>query len=445
MDTNENKKANFTLKGGESMYSSEIKNAYFTLYRRQTVVAGRVVTRFSIVLKDRETGLIIRITDYADYAFYLKDKLSVHAEDPDRLYSVCQMLDFILIKNYPIYGLTDLAGMTKEMMQAFLDDYAMTELPTGGYPDLETVRAKREAISEFALSLIEAGRLPLISKGDLVETTYIKDKRVVVPINKYLLRTRAIKRPSGYKKLLRDMPYAIAERLLIMTELYDPDLTCAVALGLYAGLREGEICNMRLNTSIHGPCFKFTFVGDSCTGIEIDLTKERVLRSDGKCVGKIKKERTQMVYSGFCQMLYDFYKKHLERTKDREREKYAPLFISKRMSSEGYYPAMTTSGFRERLAKIFFDHVLPSCKDDPDPDLRLYYLQMQGRTWGGHALRHWYTVTLVLLGVDNVAALMAYRGDKSPRSAMVYLQHKGEIERRYKAASETLGKMIRKE
>lgn len=427
------------------MYEEMISNAKFTLYKRELDRDGHVVTRSLIVLKDLATDMIIKVTDYADHALYMKDGLSVHAEDPDRLYAVCQMLDFILIKKYPMYGLTDLAGMTKEMMQAFLDEYAITELPTGGYPDLETVRAKRAAVTDFAVSLIEAGRLPLISKGDLVETTYIKDKGVVVPVNRYILRTRVIKRPSGYKRLLRDMPYAIAERLLIMTELYDPDLTCAVALGLYAGLREGEICNLRLNTSVYGPCFRFTFVADTCTGIEIDLTKERVLRSDGKCVGKIKRERTQMVYSGFCQIIYDFYKKHLERTQDKTREEYMPMFVSKRPSSEGYYPAMTKAGFRERLAKIFFDYVLPSCKADPDPDLRLYYLKMQGHTWGGHALRHWYTVTLVLFGVDNIAALMAYRGDKSPRSAMVYLQHKGEIERRYKAASETLGKMIRKE
>ena len=65
-----------------------ISKAYFTLHKRRTAIAGHAVARSMIVLKDKESGLIIRVTDYADHAFYLRNELHVHAEDPDRLYAV---------------------------------------------------------------------------------------------------------------------------------------------------------------------------------------------------------------------------------------------------------------------------------------------------------------------------------------------------------------------
>lgn len=106
--------------------------------------------------------------------------------------------------------------------------------------------------------------------------------------------------------------------------------------------------------------------------------------------------------------------------------------------------AMTDRGYRDRVQRLFYNHVLPSCKDDADPEMRAYYIEMQGRTWGAHACRHWYTVSLILNGVDNLAELMQYRGDKRPRSAMVYLERKGELNRRYRKATNKFGRMIRK-
>ena len=75
--------------------------------------------------------------------------------------------------------------------------------------------------------------------------------------------------------------------------------------------------------------------------------------------------------------------------------------------------------------------------------MRLFYQQMQGHTWGAHSFRHWFTVSLILSGVDNIASLMNYRGDSSPESAMIYLQNKGEIQRKYLEASEQFGRMVK--
>ena len=48
-----------------------------------------------------------------------------------------------------------------------------------------------------------------------------------------------------------------------------------------------------------------------------------------------------------------------------------------------------------------------------------------------HIFRHWFSVKLTLFGED-VAGLMYWRGDKSPESALTYLQNKGELEKQYR-------------
>ena len=49
-------------------------------------------------------------------------------------------------------------------------------------------------------------------------------------------------------------------------------------------------------------------------------------------------------------------------------------------------------------------------------------------SWAPHTLRHCFTVSLVLEGLD-VAKLQYFRGDKSPESALPYLANKGELMR----------------
>ena len=425
------------------MYEDKIKKAVFTLHKRQTVIAGHSVARAMIVLRDRESGLIIRATDYADQAFYLREKLNIRAEDPDRLYAVCQLLNYILIERYEDYGITSISQMTLDMMEDFLADYSVRELDSGGFPVMRTIVAKRDAISAFALAMIKEGRLPYIKEADLVETVYVKVKGFLVEHRKYLLKVRAFKRPAGYKSLVRDMPVGIAKRFVMMTELYDPDITLAVVMGLYAGLREGEVCNLRMDSSTYGPCFRFTKKSKKrCTGIEIDLSRELPLRSDGVVVGRIKIERTQAVFPGYAQIIYDYYQKHIQRTKGYPREETMPLFVSTR-KVDGRCMAMTKAAYVARIKRIFYDHVLPSCQNDVDPSLRLFYQQVQGHTWGLHSFRHWFTVSLILSGIDNVASLMNYRGDTWPDSSLVYIQNKGEIQRKYLEASEKFGRMIK--
>jgi len=60
---------------------------------------------------------------------------------------------------------------------------------------------------------------------------------------------------------------------------------------------------------------------------------------------------------------------------------------------------------------------------------------------GLHALRHWFSVQLVLNGED-IGQIQYWRGDKTPESAFLYLQNKGDLVRELEDAGDALSKML---
>ena len=54
---------------------------------------------------------------------------------------------------------------------------------------------------------------------------------------------------------------------------------------------------------------------------------------------------------------------------------------------------------------------------------------------GPHALRHFFSVQLALMGED-VAGLQYWRGDSNPESALLYLQNKGDLIKELSAAND---------
>ena len=58
-------------------------------------------------------------------------------------------------------------------------------------------------------------------------------------------------------------------------------------------------------------------------------------------------------------------------------------------------------------------------------------------TWGPHGFRHWFTVQLVLRGVE-AAGIADFRGDSSLESATTYIMNKGELQRNYKRVADRM-------
>ena len=85
-------------------------------------------------------------------------------------------------------------------------------------------------------------------------------------------------------------------------------------------------------------------------------------------------------------------------------------------------------------------HLRPYLIKSSDPELRLYGQVLYENQLGTHALRHWFTVQLVLRGED-IGSIQYWRGDSSPESSFLYLQNKGDITK-LEASSDRLVTML---
>ena len=440
----------------DTFYADRITQYEFAVVKAQATVEQCSRYFYSIVLRNKATGIIVWFTDYADYAMYLmNERIDIHSGHISYLYAVTQMLNFILISGYAKYRITSIGDITKPMLKDFMLAYASTKLPSGHFPSKQSVQEKRNGICVFLEN--ELADKPHIFRY-LHRGQFIKlfaapkaDGYGAAYFCKYKLAAKVFGDDNGeLQQLMRDMPLQLKDRFIRMAEIYDPELVFAIVLQLYGGLREGEICNVSREQGIYSPGIIVRMVGDNLTGarkcvsFEIDLRHEYQLRSDHKRLGEIKKERFVGIYGPFTETVYKAYRQHLDLTSKKTTEEFAPMFLNKNPNKKnGVYMAMTISGYRERIRKLFFNHVLPSCQHDLDPDLAMFYAIMQQHTFGAHAFRHWFTVFLIYSGVDDIETLMTLRGDSSPLSAQTYLKRKGVLMREYKESLSAWGNEIR--
>ena len=406
---------------------------------------GRRIERYAIVLRDKFTKAVITITDLADYLLYKSydDAYMFRATHQD-IVNVCHALNFIVIRNSDRWGVRSVADITIEMLQTFMTHFCSTESPlTGEYRSRQACDKMRKTISMFfeALAKDKCKKMKHIKYGELIHQVTNTNGSKPQVIYLYKLRCQYYTEDNGLKSLYRDMPVSVAEQFLIEAEHHDPEILFAIALQQMAGLREGEVCNVRRADSSLGQGITVTTMHETIqgvvhikpTGMSIDLMKEDRLRTDGTSVGRIKRERICSVYETFVEKLYGYYLKHLTLIQHKPCEATRPMFLSKNIRN-GIYMAMTISGYRQRIQALFVNHVLPSLQDAQDPDIQVFLLQMRNHTWGAHAFRHFFTVRLLEAGVDNVEQLQHLRGDRSPRSAETYLLNKGVLLKKFRSA-----------
>lgn len=428
----------------------------FRVRKTKHISYGEVIYTYAIVLADVHTGLIIAFTPFADYILYKVPRdVCVFRSGEKDIYAVCDFLNFLFIDERLVRNVSEI---TIRMAELYLEAVATAlRSKDGDMPGNQTVRDHRRAISIFLETLACYGILKHIKFGSLIYQTECvvqgsDSKRVYTHYN---LKVKLQKRDTGELKcLMRDMPLEIAQRFLDMALVHDPELVFPLVLMLYVGLRGGEVCNV------------FRGVKDGHTGVlvstisykgadgeekqapeamQICLLREYSLRSDNVMQGRIKCERIQTVYSQFLETILHFYRYHLSLIEDKPCETIGgirPMFLNLKAEKNGIYMAMTVSGLRDRINTLYKNHVLPSCENDPDPKLSLYYLQMRGHTWGKHAFRHYYTILLLYCGVDDPVFLKTLRGDRSIRSAETYIRNKGVLLELYKASLSRVGEMI---
>jgi len=230
----------------------------------------------------------------------------------------------------------------------------------------------------------------------------------------------------------RELPTKAFKILMNLAFRYSPDISFAMCLQAFAGLRAGEVCNIRQEHSPLGRSITLTKIGDDVRKIEIDLTRELPMRSDGVFCGRIKKERVQRVYPQFIDAFMFAYRRHKHFLSYRQFEPgYCPMFVNERGM------AMTYPDYSNRFKALVEGHFRPALLGSGDPECRIYGQLLYENSLVLQSLRHWYSVQLVLRGED-IAQVQYWRGDSSPESALTYIQNKGDLVRELELTGDEL-------
>lgn len=397
---------------------------------------GMTFTRSFIVIKNGY-DMIVRFTRLQDYAgVYRRGSFVPITSNPRaRLHYICRMLNFIIVEHGQAYQVRHVFGITKPMMEAFFADYALSPKKDGSYRGEACINDCVSACTRFMANL--AGRFcgyMKVTRDELYEEKYIRtsyNQRKVIFVPAF-----QVTGVPEVKEIFRDLPTKALRVLISQAFQYTPDIAFALCVQAFAGLRPGEVCNVRQPESPLGPGVFVTEVGGRVTAVEIDLRKELRLRSDGIDTGKIKKERIQCVYPRFLSAFTDAYSLHKEWLEGKKCEaEYLPMFVNSRGM------AMRYKNYLDRFHELVEEHLRPTLLGSDDPDLRLYGQLLCTNSLSPHALRHWFTVQLVLWG-EGVAGIEYWRGDTNPQSALTYLRNKGDLKRELRMSNDAFAEMF---
>lgn len=399
---------------------------------RNSTDEGLLYTRSFIVIKNGY-GVITRFTRLQEFTgVYENHTYKPLTSNPEgKMYFVVAMLNYVLVDHGAENGIRHVFDITKPMLAAFFDAYAMETLPDGGHRSAERVERCISCVTLFMYKLAwKYGGYMKIKRAELyAERTFFTRKGKQIKKKVPDFQATGIVDENG---IFRDIPTKALEMLISMAFRYAPDIAFAMCLQAFAGLRAGEAMNVRQECSPYGPGIILTEVGGQVRGIKIDLRKELVLRSDGADIGLIKKTRIQEVYPPFVgtvAMAYRLHRQFLETVSFEEE--YAPMFVN----SNGM--AMSYESYRLKFKSLVNDHLRQELVKSSDPELKIYGQMLYENSLGTHSLRHWFTVQLVLRGED-IGTIQSFRGDKNPETAFQYLQNKGELVRELENANSQL-------
>lgn len=409
----------------------------FKVYEHNIVTeSGEIIKYCFIVLVD-SSGVIEKWTNFHKYAASGR----LHSASGDTVYRyrhVVKLLNYCFFQKYHIRKLSD---MTAEMVKSFLTNYAMCSLPDDT-PDTHrsknTVSGCISTIIDFVTNLKADYPKCEMDLSRLYRTEEKFNRRKGKYENKKVLDFDIRFKDTKKKEIFRDMPEKVF--VIVFNEVYvnHKDILMLVALQAFAGLRPSEACNVRRTDSALGPGITFEYVEGRVNNVYIDLTRELNLRSDFKPVGKIKKERTQKVYDKFLPVFVDCYNEYMRYMEGR---KYERQFGALTVNLQGR--AMTYYSYRQKLKQVI-DICIPKMLSSDDAETVLYGNLLLENSVAPHIFRHWFTVNLVLDGLD-ASQIMYWRGDKSIESSLTYLQNKGDLEKKFvKVVDESFGYLLRR-
>lgn len=272
-----------------------------------------------------------------------------------------------------------------------------------------------------------------------VVNSQTKRKVVFRQYNKFSVRP-----PHKKKKKNRLLLHGYLDNLLFECRKFDPMIALAVALGAYAGLREGEIVNLTIGS------LETIYAGFGRIGrITIDLTKDApfAINWDGKSAfGDIKVHRTQDVYPDFIPKVIELLGEHMHLLEWNgfSTEPDAPLFVNE------WGKPLSVVSYRSRLKAVFTDHFVPDLKTvvlsegswaENAPFIEAYEQNYPG----AHMLRHWFTMYLVTKTALSSDEISMWRGDRNRESMLDYVHINADMISAYRESLYTFHQSLLEE
>lgn len=403
------------------MDSSLIKKIRFGLYGYPMISTKEKIMQniWFIVVKDRDTDVILDISPYTK-VLRISSK-SIDTREPSTIEAdgrfLCLFLNYVFIDNYDRFGIDDLKDITIEHGNFFLKAYSDGKIG-GEKKRILTLKRNVQRLAKLYSKIkdIYKKEAKHIYKYKWKEFT---DKGGI----RYISHFNIDREKDNEEDLIfRDMPQDIFNVFITLSQIYYPELTFAIALQAYAGLRPGEVCNVRQAMDPRGGGGVFYQMhGNKLRYFRINLNAKYPMRADLKDVGSIKKERLQDVYTPYLNQVSELYKKHMQILSQYEFEDgYYPMFVNK----DGV--AITVKSYREKLQRLANIYLKDELLKSDNANFKFYGKLLLTHTLSPHFLRHFFTVRLVL---DNLAPhkIADFRGDKSLSTALIYCRYKEEL------------------
>lgn len=404
-----------------SINPNSLSNYKFAVYNHQLVIHdNHLIKRKFIVLKQNNN--IVTFTTFHKHIHSSSVFSKTISDDGNNRFTfVAVFLNFIFIENYNKYKIETVSELTIQTIQDFFIWYGINSKDNLHKRTKATVDRCAISIFDFLVSYINANKdICTLKPSDLVKEITYQTKRGFT--KKRLVPCIEIFYSGKPRTIFRDMPNSVFDIFISYAMTYHKDIFFLIVLCAFAGLRPSEACNVRQEISPLGPGLIVKKINGKTERITIDLTEEKNLRTDLISVGKIKKERRQGVYPKFLKAFEEAYQKHKEYLMTCKFETaYCPMVVNKKGI------AFTYELFRQRF-RIMTKELIPIMFNSNDPEVVEYAYELQEHNISPHIFRHWFSVKLVLYGED-IAGLQFWRGDKSPESALTYLQNKGELQK----------------
>ena len=377
----------------------------FVVYKFAYEKDGNLITRQLICFKNNNELIFTDFHKYIGKSGYK----NITSDGNSQFYFIVQLLNYVFIED----KIVNLKSLKVSNIKNFIKAYCDKNI------DELTVRRCVATIIQFCKNLIKNDVGVSFKESDIFEE---RERIINGRIKKRcepafdVVYTEKIKEP-----LVRDIPVEAFQILIAYFYYRHPELLMLVAAGAFAGLRPSEACNLTKGTVYYSEDL-----------IQIDLRRERNIRSDNVSVGKIKRERIQIVPPEFA----GYFNTCWTRV-DEYRDDNNITCNAYSLNSRG--KPITYQTYRYEFQKIIKTELVPIFLSSDNVEVATFGNILMDRKLGMHAFRHFYTVQLALSRKNkpvDQSYIMTMRGDKSNESALIYLQNKGDIIRQIKSINE---------